>query len=226
MIDLHDYILWTGTFILILSFILALKVNNYIQTPKYMKNFYFIPLAGVVISINHFAIKIFPGYQKTFAYLFQTVTLLFILFLWRLFFIKIFVLPRDKFYINIATMLTVLIFILFTFTSKYNKPNLHIFSVLNFCQVLFCTFYYYKLFKTEPIQDIKQEPSFWITIGLLSYSCLSIPIYILNDYIRNFLPYTISRTIFAFSNILIIVMHLFFIKSYSCIIRQHKASSY
>jgi hypothetical protein len=91
--------------------------------------------------------------------------------------------------------------------------------------VVFCIYFYHKLFKDLPTKNIKSEPSFWIVTGLFFYSCLSVPFYTLNEYMRSSFTRIVYTNIFSISNILIIIMHLFFIKAYICTIRLHKALS-
>jgi hypothetical protein len=125
--------------------------------------------------------------------------------------------------IKILFLSTLLIAVYLIYFNSTNTPNLHIHALSNICKTIFCIFFYNKLFKNTPHQNILLEPSFWIVTGLIFYSCLSLPFYALNSYIRQQFVPVISYNIFSISNMLIIIMHLFFLKAYLCTTRLLKA---
>ncbi len=140
-----------------------------------------------------------------------------------MFFSSVFDNKSDTIKLKIAFFITFCFALFSYFYNPLDKPNLHTLSIFNICKTIFCIYFYYDLFRKPPYQKIKSEPSFWIITGLFFYSCLSMPFYALNDYLRAEFPATISENLFTISNIMIIIMHLFFIKAYLCTLRLRKA---
>ena len=146
----------------------------------------------------------------------------FTIIFWSIFFLKIFTTKNDSLKIKIMLGITLCVALFSYYFNSFDKQNFHTISFFNIYKTTFCVFFYNKLFKDAPEQNIKHEPSFWVITGLFLFSCLSIPFYALNDYIKSQFSFIISTNIFASSNILIIIMHFFFIKAYICTIRLPK----
>ena len=222
MSELNNIIVWAGTISILVSFIFALSICNPKDTRSYMQYFFVYPLIGILISVNSILTSFFPLYKRTVNFPLQNFLLLVDLIFWVMFFSDFFRNKSDKTKLKITFFIT-LGFALFSyFYSPLDKPNLHTISLFNICKTLFCIYFYYDLFKKPPNQKIKSEPSFWIVTGLFFYSCLSMPFYALHDYLRVKFPLVISASLFAMSNILIIIMHFFFLKAYLCTARLLK----
>jgi hypothetical protein len=223
MTRLSYTVVWFGTFVILVSLFFSFLVKKKKASRKYMKNFFFYPLIAILLSINTILGMILFIYSSRITFLIQIFLFLFDLVFWCSFFSIIFKNKTDSTIIKWIFCITVLIEIALFQFSNLNETNLHTISLINICKAFFCIFFYYKLFKNVPTQNIKLEPSFWIVTGLFFYSCLSIPFYALNDYIRSLFTPTVAANIFATSNIFVIIMHLFFIKAYLCTIRLNKA---
>ncbi len=187
-----------------------------------MQGFFFGPLITLLVSANSIS-RFFFLYTIEKVFFIQSILLLCDLLFWASFFLKNLKNKQDSKKIKILFTCTLLISVYLLYFSSTNSPNFHIYALTNMCKAIFCIFFYNNLFKNLPDQYILSEPSFWIVTGLIFFSCLSLPFYALNSYIKQqFLP-VISYNIFSISNMLIIIMHLFFIKAYLCTIRLHKA---
>ena len=221
MSTLNLTVIWIGTAVILISFVMAILIPVYKST--YMKGFYFYSLIALLTSINTILGSLFLLYSSKLFYIIQSILSLSNLVFWTLFFL---ILLKDRIYSRIIYFLficTLLLAVYLLNMSYINKPNLQIRALINMCQTIYCIFFYHNLFKNITYQNILLEPSFWIVAGLIFFSCLSLPIYALNSYIKQEFPLIISANIFSISNMLIIIMHLFFIKAYLCTIRLHRA---
>lgn len=222
MTRLNYIVVWVGTFVILISFLLSIMLRRKNKKPDYMKNFFLYPLIGLLVSANTIFSRFLLIYSIKLNFLIQILLCLFDLIFWFLFFSNFFKTRKDITKIRLLFFFTIAIEIVLFQFSELNKSNLHTISIINICKTIFCIFFYYKLFKDVPTQNIKLEPSFWIITGLFFYSCLSIPLYALNEYVISKFSSIISSTILAISNIFVIIMHFFFIKAYLCTIRPHK----
>ena len=223
MSDFNNIIIWIGTLTIVISFIFALSISKMRNTRIYMNYFFIYPLIGVLISVNSILTSFFSWYKKSINFPLQNLFLLLDLIFWVMFFSSVFDNKSDTIKLKIAFFITFCFALFSYFYNPLDKPNLHTLSIFNICKTIFCIYFYYDLFRKPPYQKIKSEPSFWIITGLFFYSCLSMPFYALNDYLRAEFPATISENLFTISNIMIIIMHLFFIKAYLCTLRLRKA---
>lgn len=222
MTGLHFTVIWAGTAVIFLSLIFSLLIIKKARVRKYMQGFFICPLIAVLLSLNTILNRLFYLYSDKLYFLIQFFILLLDLIFWGIFFSKIFNSNRDLRKVKIAFW-SILVLAIISFTlNNSSSPNYHTIGLFNICKTLYCVFFYYKLFKDLPNQTITAEPIFWIVTGLFFYSCLSLPCYALYNYIKLKTSSYISINIFAISNMLIIIMHLFFIKAYLCTIRLYK----
>lgn len=221
MSTLNNVVIWVGTGIILFSFILAILIPT--EKTGYMKGFFFCPLISLLVSLNSISSRFFFLYTIEKNFLIQSILQLCDLLFWALFFLKILKDKKDYRKIQILFTSTLLIAIYLICFNRTNNPNLHIHALSNMCKTIFCVFFYNNLFKNLSNQNILSEPSFWIVTGLIFYSCLSLPFYALNSYIKLQFSPLIFSNIFSISNMLIIIMYLFFIKAFLCTIRLHKA---
>jgi hypothetical protein len=214
--ELNFIVVITGSVVIFISLFCALLVSKYYCSRNYMRHFYLFPLLGLFMSLNTFSYKIFHFYSFEIGYKIQFYLFVGELIFWSVFFSMILSKNEDRIKVLSLGTLTVLICLIFTKFINTNRPNFHILSIVNISKTILSIFYFYRLFKDPPTNDIRQEPSFWIISGLLFFSALSIPIYTWNDYILSHFDRLISSDIFAISNIMIILMHFLFLKAYLC----------
>lgn len=220
MFTLNKSVIWLGSGIILISLIIALllpKSNRY-----YMRGFFFCSFIGFLVSANSISSRFFHLYTKEINFFIQSILHLCDLLFWTLFFKNIFNDKMEFLKIKFLSICTLVIAIYLLYFNNTDSPNLHINAILNVCKTIFCILFYNKLFKNIHHLNILLEPSFWIVSGLFFYSCMSVPFYALNNYVKgNFTP-LIYDNILAVSNMLIIIMYLFFIKAYICTIRLHR----
>lgn len=220
MHTLNEIILWVGTFVILISFILALILP--LNLKQYMKGFLYCPLIGLLVSINSINAIIFFLYANSINFFIQSFLQLCDLVFWLYFFKKVLKRNYKASKIDLIFIFTLIVSIYILYFNRTSVSNLHINALCNLCKSIFCILFYNSLFRDLPDKNILKEPSFWIVTGLIFYSCLSLPFYALNSYIREQFVPIIASNIFSISNMLIIIMHLFFIKAYICTIQLRK----
>lgn len=216
--------IWIGSVEIIVSFIISFMFSK--NNKDYMKGFSFVILISLLLSINTICGRFFFLYDVDLYFFIQSVLNLLDLFFWTLFFLRLLNDKKNSRIIKILSTFTLSLAIYILYynrTSSTSSANLHIIVLLNICKTIFCIYFYHNLFKKLSTQNILSEPSFWIVNGLIFYSCLSLPFYGLNNYIKLQFSISISNNIFSISNMLIIIMYLFFIKAYLCKTHLHKA---
>jgi len=215
-------VLWVGSLIIIISFCFSIHISLKKGKPLYMKYFFFIPLIALLITINTFIDKYFHLLDKPVFYKIQLLISFFDLFVWSLFFLK---LNKSKTVTIIITGTLLAIFLLTSLlfiTTEFSKPNFQIICIFNISKSLLCIHYYFKLFQKPPIYNLKSDPAFWISNGLFFYSCISLPFFSFHNFINTQLSEMLALDLLTLSNMLIIIMHLFFLKAYICSIKTHR----
>ncbi len=220
MYTLSNVIIWAGTGIILISFIAAIFISQ--NNRVYMKWFFLYPLVALLVSINSICGSLLLLYPVTLFFTIQSTMVLLDLFFWYYFFYMILNNKKDRNKLKILLFITLFIAFYLLLFNNVDKRNLHIAALSAICKTVFCIFFFYKIFKNLYYKDILKEPAFWIVTGLIFCSCLSLPFYGLHSYIKSQFSPLIASNIFSVSNILIIIMHLFFFKAYLCTIRVHK----
>lgn len=220
MNTLNDTVIWIGTGVILVSFIISIFSKN---DKTYMHGFFFCILIALLVSINTICCKFVFLYDIEICFFIQSILILLDLTFWTLFFLKLLNDIKKHKIIKILFIITLSLALYILNYNSTGKSNLHVAALLNICKTIFCILFYHNLFKKISNQNILLEPSFWIVNGLIFYSCLSIPLYGLNSYIKLQFSPLIYYNILSISNMLIIIMYLFFIKAYLCKITLRKA---
>lgn len=187
-----------------------------------MKVFFVCIVIALLVSVNSIFGLFLPKYNLKICFFIQNILFLLDLFFWGLFFLKVL---RDKKSQRIMKVLFAITFSIAAFILYINgmaKVNLQALAVINICKTIFCILFYHHLFKIISIQNLFKDPLFWIVTGVIFYSCLSLPFYGLNNYIKLQFPPLIATNIFSISNMLIIIKYLFFIKAFLCTINLRR----
>ena len=187
-----------------------------------MKWFYLAPLIALLVSVNSICGKMYSLYSTTLFFNIQSFLFLVDLVFWYLFFSNILNNRNDSIKLNILLSISLSVAAYLLFFSNVDKKNLNIVALSAIFKTIFCILFYYKLIKNLFYQKILLEPAFWIVTGLIFYSSLSLTFYGLNGYIKLQFSPSIASNIFSISNMLIIIMHLFFIKAYLCTIQARR----
>lgn len=113
--------------------------------------------------------------------------------------------------------------IIFLTTISIKETNSLAFASSNLFLVIFCIYYYFQLFESKLIIDLKRHPTFWAVTGIFFGMCITVPFLVL----RQVYKFTLSENLFIVYNGLISfaygTMHLFFSKAILCLIPTKKA---
>lgn len=211
-----------GTLIILCSLAFSLILRMTITGPSYFKNFYLYPLLVFILSlitVTNYCIITIPNIYIN---VFENFILIIENIFWGIFFLN-FSNRKTRKYFKIIFIFSISIVLVITVINKFSNLNHKIAAITNLGFTLYCLKYFISLFKNEPIKKITDEPMFWIVTGLFFYSVFSVPLFPLCEYFKNQNSYTLSLAFLSVINLVVIIMHLFFIKGCLCLIRQHKA---
>ncbi len=219
MSQLHELVIWIGTGIILLAFLIALSFTKK-QKPNYFTYIFFFIILGLLLSISSF----FYAYSKTilanlkFTFIIQQLLLLLQSLMLGLFFIEI--LRESTFvkkikYLLFLSIISQIIIISFIILKNADiRPSIS----YNIILPIFCLFYFKFLLSNKPMVILAKSSVFWIVTGVLISCCFAFPVNSLISFIpRNGQYADISGQIFSISNIALIVLYLFIIKSYLCL---------
>jgi len=218
--QLHKFIILIGTGVILFTFFIALLYKKKQQSPFTKYIFIFIIL-GLLISINTIG---YYHFHMTSLY-----TLRFIQFLLislqtpciGMFFLSILsnkpFQKSMKYLIAFFLLLQVFMFVLgilnyLDFTSIY--------IAISLISLIFSMIYFKDLLNSVPYISLSYNPPFWIVVGLFLHSCISFPIYSLHRFIPFQTQKDLRLAIFSLSNISLIILYVFIIKSYLCFKHQ------
>lgn len=111
--------------------------------------------------------------------------------------------------------------LLFSFLLTYRSLNFPVWQGVMTTNVFFisgCILYFLNIFKALPHANLSKEPSFWIMMGIFFYSVIEAPTIAV---VLNYKPLFASTLLYSIVNtIAYILLHLLFIKAYTCKIRK------
>lgn len=114
--------------------------------------------------------------------------------------------------------------LLFIISCLINERNSNInnyaFAIHHFGLVILCFVYLIKIYRTENSIDVLKISSFWVVSGIFFCSSLSLPAYFfaktLFEYFETLKLLKYAFLLQSIPSISYIIMHLFFIKAYTC----------
>jgi len=217
MISFHIIVTILGAFILTFSLIFTFKEFwlNKIYKSFFLRYFFLIPLFAAFLTY----FQLFTIYSKNILQLkisslfAEQISILLNFISWSIFFVLYFKSKKFKRSFRISVALS-FIGLFFSYI-LFEKSNVHLIVHSIYCTIfcMYCLLYFYHLFYGKPILDLKSEPVFWISMGLLFSSAISIPIYLASNFMTENNMKDAIRIMFPFTNILIIFMHCMFIKA-------------
>jgi hypothetical protein len=211
---LHKFIILFGTFVILLTLTIALFAKK-TDRPAYLKYIVIYIILGLLISANTISHIIFnqPFGQKKhillfdLLYLFQSLAL-------SLFF-KTIIKRKIVLPLILISTLAQIIFILRQFDT-FTTFDVNIFATPVF--IILSIFYFRDLLQNRPLINLTKSSLFWFTVGIFFWACVSFPIYSLHFQIKEYIHNrNIIFQIFSISNMALIVMYIFFIKSFLCL---------
>ncbi len=219
---LYYFIIYFGTGVIIIAFILSLMYVN-IRNSQYYKYISLYIFLGLLLSTNSI-IFLTPSLEKRYFALRNIYLIQDIIFLLQYLSLSVFLLKilkpsllhfQFKFF-KIIIFLTTLIQFFFVLFFYIKKIMLFSNIISNLFLIILSILYFRDLLKNKPTLQILESSNFWVAIGIFFYSCVSFPIYSLNPTIsKKYAEF--NEQIFSISNFSLIVMYFFFIKSFLCL---------
>ncbi len=215
---LSYFIVLFGTGIIIIAFIIAIafiKKNK----PLYFKYIITFIILGLLLSANTIVNNNDIWFSnKKISILIEQSLLIFQSLMLGLFFIE--VLNKSVFVRDTKLLLFASIFIQIALLIIGFSTNTEIKPIIssNLFLLIFSFFYLKDLMKNRPTLILIKSSVFWIVMGIFYFSTISFPINSLIPFIAKNHEYRNLRSqIFSISNISLIVLYLFIIKSYLCL---------
>jgi hypothetical protein len=209
-----------GTAVIFCSFIMALKITKK-NTSLHLKFFYLYPLLALCLSIFTITNNFVFTYSKLTVAIVENIYILLEPLFWGYFFLKLFDNKKAFFLTKIIFIFSVCLIIYLVVKNNLQNYNLQVLAINNLSYVFYCSIYFFDLFKNDPVKKLKSDTTFFIITGLFFYSAFSLPLFPVSDYFRSS-NYSLTVSIIWTVNFIIIIMHLFFIKGYLCLIKQTK----
>jgi hypothetical protein len=215
-------IMWENIFLIIQSFtvllffiqlVLSIKVSRLPYCPINMKYFYWYPAVGISIGIFIYSGR-FHFLPRNLATILNTISICFhFLFLSLIIYKELII----KWFLKYLFFLFCLVLILLIIADLKNSTG-ESFAFSNGCLFIFCIYYFYELFKSDPIVDLNNRPTFFICAGIFVGAGLIVPFSLMHRYL---VLLNIPRdTIYFYgmlSNFGYFIMNMFFIKALLCI---------
>jgi hypothetical protein len=219
MSQLHELVIWIGTGIILLAFLIALSFAKK-QKPKYFTYIFIFIILGLLLSISSF----FYAYSKTilanlkFSFIIQQILLLLQSLMLGLFFIEVLrestFIKKTKYLLFLSIISQIIIISFIILKNADIRPSIS----YNIILPIFCLFYFKFLLINKPMVILAKSSIFWIVTGILISSCFAFPVNSLISFIpRNEQYINVRGQIFSIANMALTVLYLSIIKSYLCL---------
>ena len=194
--------------------------------PAYMKNFFLYPLLAFLFLLNKLiSLENLSYGQYMTAEVIQIIyNLSYILHFYLLgsFVKKNITSFRKNEFLNTLFWFFFIIVNISIFATNLSVKNGLAYGITNSCLIIFCILYYQQLFKNPPTIILIHNSAFWIINGIFFGMTTTIPINFSGDF---FIKDGSEESIQILRNLGLVsylIMHLFFIKAYLCIVRPNK----
>lgn len=222
MNSVSQIVVYTGTFVILISTILAFRLRKKENTPAYFHFFYLLPAAGLLLSFNAISKYFIAKENKPLFFMMQNILDVADFILTGIFAYS--VLKYKHWQKSLAGIfgLCFLCLIYYVVTRNIMAPLLEMNILMNVFIFSFCLMYYFGLFKSHPSLKLANEPTFWIVTGLFFYATVNLPLFAAFFLFRTHFTTNILSALLQFINIFIIIKHFFFIKAYRAATRLPK----
>ena len=137
------------------------------------------------------------------------------------FFMKIMVDVKKKRIIRMTILLFVMFFIYglrFSLISlkDINRVGINMtYTAEAIVLIFFCSLYFHQIFKSEPTLRLTNEPSFWVSTGVLFFMCGSLPYSLLENYLIN-KYFEMGLKLYAIFYFFYVLFFLLIVRAYLC----------
>lgn len=121
-----------------------------------------------------------------------------------------------KFIMHVLFWGFILLSIFIYYTANFSICLPAIFNISNCLCIAFpCLFYFYEIFKSPPLNNLSQDPCFWVVTGYLFMSTCTLPFYALEDYIfKNLIR--LYHQICMLNTVFYCLLFILILKSFKC----------
>lgn len=210
---------------ILLSCITSLFFIGVKTKPVYMKYFFWYPTITFLIMLNRNLSEYNYIDYMTNEIKYIIVNLSFILhYILLALFIKHNILASTKINNYLPSLFWLFLFLIgiLLFSSGLTVKNGLAYGVTNFCLLIFCVIYFQQLFKNPPTVILIHSPAFWVVNGIFFGMTTTIPINFSGDFFIKDGNEESIQILRNLGSVSYIIMHLFFIKAYLCIVRPNK----
>jgi len=208
-----------------ISCLLSICFVFYKNKPNYINYFFFYPTLTLLFFLNKYFAFFCDNYRlvmpiDTTQIIYNLSFILHYLILG--YFIKInFSDDKQNNIFSIIFWCFLIIITTLILSHDLRQKNGFAYGITNTCLILLCIIYYQQLFKSPPTIILVHSPAFWIINGIFFGMATTIPL----NFSGNFFFANNNENIAIIKklgSLSYIIMHLFFIKAYLCIIRPNK----
>lgn len=215
--ELHNFIIYFGTGVILVAFFVAIAYTKN-SKPEYYKYIFAVIISGLLISTNSI-LRLFLKIEIDRILSTIEKILLFFQFLSLSFFYSD-LLKESISYNKFKRLIQLCIIIQITLTViaiLFKIPS-YVKTIPCTCLIIYSVLYYRDLLKNKPSLILIQSSPFWIVTGIFFSFCVSLPVYGLTPFMVKYPEYKNLRfQLFSISNMALIIMYLFIIKSYLCL---------
>jgi hypothetical protein len=212
-----------GSLIIMLSLLGAIFICAQFNLPQYLRFFYLYPLLAFALSLVTITNTFFYKFSKYFISICESLYVILEPIFWGYFFVSFFKNAKTKNLVKIVSSILIFLTLFLVINSGAKGYNHEVVSINNLSYCFYCSIYFVNLFRADPLLTIYKEPLFWIISGVFFYSAVSLPLFPFSDYYRRLNSRELFLPFISAINLVIIIMHLLFIKGYQCLIKQIKA---
>ena len=91
-----------------------------------------------------------------------------------------------------------------------------VYTVESLILLSLCSYYFIELFKRTPVISLKNEPVFWVSIGLFFFMSCTLPYSLLENTIRKNYPDSFLATMYSIFHVFYALLFLMIIRAYLC----------
>lgn len=136
------------------------------------------------------------------------------------------VLEKNHFKVVATFVCTLALFMTYSISYKEAIKNIMMNAFYSNIALIICSiFYFIELFKSMKLQNLIEEPTFWIVTGVFIGMGTSLPFYAIGGIILRENIYEVKAIITLIGSFAYIAMHLFFIKGFLCSLKMKNSGS-
>lgn len=218
MMAFHQIVVFIGSIILVVAFIITIRVRNKEITTKPLNYFFLVPLIGILITVNTIFTNVLKVQNFETGGMIERILFALEFFFWIFFFNSI-GLKITKYKGYTFFILIILLIVAFRVSYNFSSNKFHHYtnSLFFILESSFCLLYMNKIFSEPPQKPLMRNPVFLIVAGLLTKCAVAIPTLLASEimYVGKNTKYYLL--LFPISNIAILLMYLHFIYAFICI---------